>query len=549
MKYKMLTGMLVTAMLTAAVISPVSASVIKVDGMLPVTALDTVTVGEGVEMIEADTLFDFAGANHSFNKYKKLYTASKGNTSIVIDTETGAVKAMKPNDEGVVTEVDLNLPQAPYTVEKGEDENSVNSVKVYVPMKAVGEFFGLSVKWDKETRTINIDTNKDNGYIMLETNTGDADAETRVISFDEALKLAKKKSSTLKSLDDSEEYMQDVRENLSDSIFQINQYENIIENQIISLNDKLSYTDADDRDTLETNLISAQQSMQTSMESFVTVARNIKQIELQQSMLDVNKEMTEDGIELTLMNYLTTIRSTESQISLLEESVELGKENISNMELKYSLGYESEAKLKSAKTTQASSETSLEALKLTLANAKQNLKTFLGVDSNENIYIDYDFDNNEVNQFFDELKLESFVTKKTESDPSIITLKNDVAMKKYIVRTNVVYENEIKSGVQNDLMNSQRKLSDAQDSMEKNIRNTYNNILQLEDMSNSYKQDIEQAVADYNTALISFNAGTLTEYQVKQAKLGIINAEKQYDDNKLKLTMLKFELQHPYLLQ
>jgi outer membrane protein TolC len=121
-------------------------------------------------------------------------------------------------------------------------------------------------------------------------------------------------------------------------------------------------------------------------------------------------------------------------------------------------------------------------------------------------------------------------------------------MNEYIVRTNVVYQSENKKGVQNDLATAQRALKDAQDSMEKSIRKNYNTILQLKEMSKTYNKAITQAVADYNTALVSYESGFATEYQVKQAKLAVINAEKKLDDNELNIAMLEFQLEHPYLL-
>jgi outer membrane protein TolC len=312
------------------------------------------------------------------------------------------------------------------------------------------------------------------------------------------------------------------------------------------LNSALEVATDDNKLTLSDQLLSAEQTMQSSMESFVTVARNIKKVELQQSMNDVNKEMIEDGLELSLMNYITQIRNTETQISLLTESVSLGQENIRNLEIKNSLGYESDTALASAKTTQQESESALKELKLTLKNEQQNLKTFLGLKADETVYIEYDPSED---NFVDNLALDAYITRKTNGDPSIRTLKNNVTMNEYIVRTNIVYESENKAGVQSDLATAQRALKDAQDNMEKKIRTSYNNVLQLQEMSKTYQRAITQAIADYNSALVSYNSGFATEYQVKQAKLGVINAEKNLDDNKLNIAMLEFQLEHPYLLQ
>jgi hypothetical protein len=521
---------------------PTYAATLKIDGMYPLESMKNSTE-DGVEMISADVLFDLVGAKHSFNKYTKVYTAEKNDVSIVIDTKTGTVTGTRPDENGEAVTKAIELPKTPYCEETTVDD--ITTTDVYVPLKVIGEYFGLTVKWNSETNSIDISKNNENGYIMLSTSSDEIDSDTKVLTYDEALELAKKRSSDLKSLDDSVYYLDSLRDDLGDSIFQINQYEQVIGNQIVALDTALDSADDVTTPTLRDQLVSAEQSMQSNMESFVTVARNIKKVELQQSMSEVNKEMIEDGLELTLMNYITQIRNTETQLSLLEESVALGQENIHNLEVKNQLGYESDTALASAKTAQSESESNLKELKLTLENAKQDLKTFLGLKADDNVYIEYD---PEDNTFFENLALEPYITKKTNGDPSIRTLKNNVLMNEYIVRTNVVYQSENKKGVQNDLATAQRALKDAQDSMEKSIRKNYNTILQLKEMSKTYNKAITQAVADYNTALVSYESGFSTEYQVKQAKLAVINAEKKLDDNELNIAMLEFQLEHPYLL-
>jgi hypothetical protein len=535
-----LTAVLAAIMVMSA--CPTYAATLKIDGMYPLESMKNSTE-DGVEMISADVLFDLVGAKHSFNKYTKVYTAEKNDVSIVIDTKTGTVTGTRPDENGETVTKAVELPKQPYCEETTVDD--VTKTEVYVPLKVIGEYFGLTVKWNTDTNSIDISKNNENGYIMLSTSSDEIDSDTKVLTYDEALELAKKRSSDLKSLDDSVYYLDSLRSDLGDSIFQINQYEQVIGNQIVAIDKALDTADDTTTPTLRDQLVSAEQSMQSNMESFVTVARNIKKVELQQSMNDVNKEMIEDGLELTLMNYITQIRNTETQLSLLEESVALGQENIRNLEVKNQLGYESDTALASAKTTQSESESSLKELKLTLENAKQDLKTFLGLKADDNVYIKYD---PEDNTFFENLALEPYITKKTNGDPSIRTLKNNVLMNEYIVRTNVVYQSENKKGVQNDLATAQRALKDAQDSMEKSIRKNYNTILQLKEMSKTYNKAITQAVADYNTALVSYESGFATEYQVKQAKLAVINAEKKLDDNELNIAMLEFQLEHPYLL-
>ena len=55
-------------------------------------------------------------------------------------------------------------------------------------------------------------------------------------------------------------------------------------------------------------------------------------------------------------------------------------------------------------------------------------------------------------------------------------------------------------------------------------------------------------MTDYNSAVVSYNAGLATAFTVKQARLGVLNAEKALEDNKLSYIMLTATFDKPYLL-
>ena len=84
--------------------------------------------------------------------------------------------------------------------------------------------------------------------------------------------------------------------------------------------------------------------------------------------------------------------------------------------------------------------------------------------------------------------------------------------------------------------------------MEQNIRTAYNNIKQLEENNKSLLRAVEQAKDDYNSVVASYNAGMSTEYEVNQAKLGILSAEKDVEDNAANYDLLTFTFEKPYLL-
>jgi outer membrane protein TolC len=510
MKKKLIAVILASSMCLSSV--PVMAGEVsfEIDGLVEANA-GTVINRQGYNMLGMREVFELLGADVEWNSVKRCVTAEKDGKTVVLYVDT---------NKGYVDNEPIKLPT-----------NCVNvDGHIYVPVRFVSEAFGYDISWDAETRKIVINTGNEK-YTLLDM-TPDITDSTKILTYDEALKLALNNNSSLKDIDESVDYLDELRDDLGDLIWSLDQQESMYSSNLFNLSQQTN------------DVLAAQLALQTNIESTIEAARNIKNVEIQKQMVDVNKEMVSDGVELALKSYINNIKTTQTQIELLEANVKLGQENIENLELKNKLGYESDYSLQTAKTSQLANESNLKMLKLNLANQKQTLNTLLGLDANEDVYVESDVN-------FDALQdvnLEKYVTSKRETDPSIKTLKNTVTLAEYKERTNKSYDSESTISVRNELNSAKRALDDGKDSLEKNIRNAYNNIQQLEENNNMLLRAVEQAKADYNSVVTSYKSGMATEYQVKQAKLGILSAEKNVEDNARSYDLLTFTFDRPYLL-
>lgn len=482
----------------------------EIDGLAQINA-GAVINRFGYNMLGMREVFEMLGAEVRWDSMERCATAKKDGKTIVLYVD---------KNEGYVNGKSIPLPT----------ECVISEGHIYVPVRFVSDALGYKIYWDQYKHKVSINTNAGK-YILLDT-TPDIDENTVVLTYDEALKMAVDKSSNLKNIEDSVDYLEEMRDDLGDMIWSLDQQQSQYNSNLFDLSQQ---TD---------EILAAQLALQTNIESTIEVARNIKNVEIQQDMIEVNEQMVKDGVELALKSYINNIRSTVTQIDLLEASVELGKENIANMELKNSLGYESDYNLQTAKTTQLNNENSLEMLKLSLDSQKQALKTLLGVDASKDIYVEYDVSFNAL----EDVDLEHYVIRQRETDPSIITLKNNVTLAEYKERTNAAYDSESEIGVRNELNTAKRNLEDGKDNLEKNIRAAYNNIKTLEENNKSLLRSVEQAKTDYNSVVASYKSGMATEYQVKQAKLGILSAEKNVEDNAANYDLLTYTFEKTYLL-
>lgn len=505
-----------TALFLASVIVAGSAPVMgaevsfNVDGLIQANA-GTVVNSNGYNMLGMREVFELLGASVQWNSVKRCVTAEKDGTTVQLFVDTN--KALVNGEYAKLPTSCVNLDG-----------------HIYVPVRFVSDAFGYEIDWNQEAHRISINTGNEK-YTLLNVSAEVTD-NTRVLTYDEALKMALNRSSSLKDVEDSVDYLDEMREDLGDLMWSLDRQGSMYNANLFNLSQQ---TD---------DILAAQLAVQQNIENVIQAARNIKNVEIQKSMVSVNEEMVTDGVELALKSYINNIKSTRTQIQLLSEKVELGKENISNLELKNKLGYESDYSLQSAKTTQLSDESSLKMLYLNLDNQKQALKTLLGIDASEDIYVESDVAFNAL----ENVELEKYVDRMRETDLSVKSLKNAVTLAEYKERTNKAYDSESEISVRNELNSAKRKLVDSQDNLEKNIRATYNNIKQLEETNTNLLRSVEQAKADYNSAVTSYRAGMATEYQVKAAKLGILSAEKAVEDNARTYDLMTFAFEKPYLL-
>lgn len=507
-------GTLVSMLLSNSTLSAFAAANINVrlDGLLQPIGAETINES-GYTLVEAKKLFEMFGAEVGWSNVTKKITVTKGEQKIILDTKTN--KATVGNKTVEIEPVGIVL---------------TTDGKSMIPLRFAAELMGGSVEWDEAAATANIKT--DTGKYVLLNDSKDISEDTELYSFDGALELARSSNSSLKNIEDSLVYLDDLRDDLGQNMHTLDQYSIVLSSY--PLNDESGTSDYE----------ALQLSMQENIESTISVARGIKEADMRISESSINEEMINDSMEISLRSYLTSIRNYEMNIKLLEENIKLSRENIENMQLKYDLGMESAYNLNTEKNTLKQSEISLENLKLSLENQYHTLRSFMGIKPESDIYVEYnaEFD------ALDDVNLESYIAKKKESDPQIKLLKNAVELAKYNYNTSAANPGESETKTSNELKTAQRNLKDSQDAMDKNIRVTYNTIKLLEENNKSLLLAVEQAKEDYNSVVSSYQADRSTIYQVNMAKLGILKAEQAVEDNELNYAMNVYMFNHPYLI-
>ncbi len=464
-----------------------------------------VGIREISEILEADDIF--------WNSNIRTLTIKKDGKVVKLSPDTGKV---------IVDGEEIDTPVSAEIIDN----------YVFVPLRFISEIFDAEVKWDESKKTIFITCDKDSDYVVLKSDSTISE-DTKVYTYDEAINAAVKKNSDLKNLDDTISYLNESRDELEKNM-------KLMDDAYASYM-TLAKGAADGGVSDATAL---QLKITETIGNTINIMQGMKAADMNKSLRGINEEMIKDSLDLTLKNYLSSIKTTQMNISLLEENVKLGQENIDNLELKLSVGMESEQNVTMAKLEQKELESSLESAKLSLEKIKQSLKSFIGVDSDEDIVVDYEISFDRLN----DVKLESYITQKKQNDPSIKSLEAKVEIAKYNERIAVNASDAERISLINTVNTASRELKDSQDKMETNIRNSYNSIKQLEEQNKAKKLAVQKAIETYNSAVVSYQAGMTTAYQVSQAKMGILNAEMAVEQNAIDYDMLVFTFERPYML-
>lgn len=458
---------------------------------------------DGYILIPVRNLIDVIGGEVKWDEIFRSVTLKIGNDELIIYTDTNDVMFNK------------KIVKMPTNIENIEGI-------IYVPVNFICELFGYNVTWNSINKQLSI-SNEFGEYLFLQ----EEDLKQNTITLDEAVKKAKENNSNFKNLEDTYDYMENLRKNLRDNLDEQDPY---------NLGENMFPTDGSSRPINTDGL--------DYLDNSLTILKNIKSTDNQLKNQEINKKIIEDSIELSIISSVIAIKNTELNISLTEKNIEIGKINIENLEAKYEYGMVSKKQLETAKNNQKNLEVNLEALKIGLKNQQENLNSLLGTKKDTNIDINLKADYNE----FYKINLEEYIGKKVSNDLSVQIAQNDIDVAQYNLDTYVGYSETEKTKLKNDLNVAKRKLNDTKENLDKKIRSSYSNLQKLVEQEEVLNDALKSAISDYEIMVSNYKSGKVTLYEVEQAKLAILKAEKDIEENKINFYSTLYTFYKPYLL-
>jgi hypothetical protein len=344
--------------------------------------------------------------------------------------------------------------------------------------------------------------------------------EEYVLSYKEALAMAKEHLSSLATLDESLNLMKEQQDDLKKQLREIQDAENN------------PYTDM-------LALFSPEPKQSPTVKE--QLQHTIKNLDRQMDSLRLNREIIYAGTEMSLRNTLVNLANYEMDIQLMEETITLNEENVRRVTLRRQFGMASENDQRTAEQTLTQSRTNLEALLISQASEKQSLNKFLHLPLEKQVTVEWE------REFIDMPDdLNEFIAMHIRNAPTIKQKQFDVDIKK--ANRDFNKEESRKLTLRSEYDQAQRELADAKLALEAAIRSGNQNMEQLQKRDEALHVDAEKAIDQERTVQAHLSAGLVTQYEVEQVALAIINSEVAIEKNLNQLWTLQFVLTHPFLL-
>lgn len=311
------------------------------------------------------------------------------------------------------------------------------------------------------------------------------------LTFEEAVELATKNSSDLRSVAETADYLQDLKEDIWDIT-----------------------------GSFSVPTVSYQQWVD---DDIYAIYSSIQNISSSMTKNRYSEELTKISLEATVKNYYTSIFSDQSSLELAKKDMAVKKTLWEQGQRKNQLGLLSDYDLNTLRSDYEQAQYNVTKLEMALEQEYLSFYNFIGEDREKDYTLVYDVEyapyelpqpmtqyiNNKMNTDYT-IKLQEQAVEDAEFNKNYMSMSS----------TNATSANN-----KHSYEEAKRSLKTAKDSKELAIQNAYNSILSLESQYDSAVTTLEQAKAAQRAAEVNYKAGNTTAITLDQAALAVEQAQ------------------------
>lgn len=311
------------------------------------------------------------------------------------------------------------------------------------------------------------------------------------LTYEEAVELATKNSSDLRSVAETADYLQDLKEDIWDIT-----------------------------GSFSVPTVSYQQWVD---DDIYAIYSSIQNISSSMTKNRYSEELTKISLEATVKNYYTSIFSDQSSLELAKKDMAVKKTLWEQGQLKNQLGLLSDYDLQKLRSDYEQAQYNVTKLEMALEQEYLSFYNFIGQDREKDYTLVYDV---EYAPYELPQPMTQYINSKMNTDYTIKlqeqALEDAEFNKNYMSMSS---SNATSANNKHSYEEAKRSLKTAKDSKELAIQNAYNSILSLESQYDSALTTLEQAKAAQRAAEVNYKAGNTTSITLDQAALAVEQAQ------------------------
>ena len=311
------------------------------------------------------------------------------------------------------------------------------------------------------------------------------------LTFEEAVELATKNSSDLRSVAETADYLQDLKEDIWDIT-----------------------------GSFSVPTVSYQQWVD---DDIYAIYSSIQNISSSMTKNRYSEELTKISLEATVKNYYTSIFSDQSSLELAKKDMAVKKTLWEQGQRKNQLGLLSDYDLNTLRSDYEQAQYNVTKLEMAVEQEYLSFYNFIGEDREKDYTLVYDV---EYAPYELPQPMTQYINSKMNTDYTIKLQEQAVEdaefNKNYMSMSST---NATSANNKHSYEEAKRSLKTAKDSKELAIQNAYNSILSLESQYDSAVTTLEQAKAAQRAAEVNYKAGNTTAITLDQAALAVEQAQ------------------------
>lgn len=311
------------------------------------------------------------------------------------------------------------------------------------------------------------------------------------LTYEEAVELATKNSSDLRSVAETADYLQDLKEDIWDIT-----------------------------GSFSVPTVSYQQWVD---DDIYAIYSSIQNISSSMTKNRYSEELTKISLEATVKNYYTSIFSDQSSLELAKKDMAVKKTLWEQGQRKNQLGLLSDYDLNTLRSDYEQAQYNVTKLEMALEQEYLSFYNFIGEDREKDYTLVYDV---EYAPYELPQPMTQYINSKMNTDYTIKlqeqAVKDAEFNKNYMSMSST---NATSANNKHSYEEAKRSLKTAKDSKELAIQNAYNSILSLESQYDSAVTTLEQAKAAQRAAEVNYKAGNTTSITLDQALLAVEQAQ------------------------